>query len=105
MATKTTRRTVPKFATETAEAKWWYEHRNMVEGNLIRALSNGSAGRGTASRLARQARASRDVTIRLGEADLNLARKQADQKGLPCQTYIKSVLHQALIERERRGAM
>jgi predicted DNA binding CopG/RHH family protein len=32
----------------------------------------------------------------LAEDDIELARKQAMQKGLPYQTYIKSVLHQAL---------
>ncbi len=35
------------------------------------------------------------------EADLDLARKQAEEKGLPYQTYIKSVLHEALMKRER----
>ena len=40
------------------------------------------------------------VALRIPEADLALARKQAEQKGLPYQTYIKSLLHEAL-ERER----
>ena len=44
----------------------------------------------------------RNVTIRIPEADLGLARKQAAEKGLPYQTYIKSVLHEALVKRERR---
>ena len=38
----------------------------------------------------------------MAEADLDLARKQAEQKGLPYQTYIKSVLHEALTKQERR---
>ncbi len=29
------------------------------------------------------------VALRIPEADLTLARKQAEKKGLPCQTYIK----------------
>jgi hypothetical protein len=37
-------------------------------------------------------------------ADLALARKQAAEKGLPYQTYIKSLLHETLAERERRKA-
>ncbi len=36
------------------------------------------------------------------EADLALARKQAQQKGLPYQTYIKSLLHETLSAREKR---
>ena len=65
-------------------------------------LRDGTARRGTAQRLIREARASRNVTIRMAEADLDLARKQAEEKGLPYQTYIKSVLHEELVKRQRR---
>ena len=53
-------------------------------------------------RLTREARSSRNVTIRMAEADLDLARQQAEAKGLPYQTYIKSVLHEALVRYQRR---
>jgi hypothetical protein len=43
---------------------------------------------------------SRLVSIRLPEPDLALAQKLAAAKGLPYQTYIKSLLHEAL-EREK----
>jgi predicted DNA binding CopG/RHH family protein len=95
---------VPKFKEETEEAKWWYNNREKVEDALINAMDNGTIRRGTAQRLATEARASRNVTIRIAEADLDLARKQAEEKGLPYQTYIKSVLHEALVKRERRRA-
>lgn len=36
-------------------------------------------------------------------ADLALARKQAEKKGLPCQTYIKSLLHETPAAREKRA--
>jgi predicted DNA binding CopG/RHH family protein len=42
------------------------------------------------------------VTIRLPVADLEKAQEIADKRGLPYQTYIKGLLHQAL-ERERRA--
>lgn len=35
--------------------------------------------------------------IRMAEANLDLARKQAEEKGLSRQTYIKSVLHEAMV--------
>ena len=41
--------------------------------------------------------------IRMAEANLDLARKQAEEKGLSCQTYIKSVLHEAMVKRPRRA--
>jgi hypothetical protein len=81
MPAKTERQKVPTFATEAEEAKWWDDHKDMVEENLIQAMRDGTARRGTARRLAREARASRDVTIRMAEADLHLARNQAEEKG------------------------
>jgi predicted DNA binding CopG/RHH family protein len=42
------------------------------------------------------------VALRIPEADLALARRQAERKGLPYQTYIKSLLHETLAEREKR---
>jgi predicted DNA binding CopG/RHH family protein len=51
--------------------------------------------RGTAARRAREARVTRNVTIGMAEADLDRAREQAQAKGLPYQTYIKSALHEA----------
>jgi predicted DNA binding CopG/RHH family protein len=44
------------------------------------------------------------VALRIPAADLALARKQAEQKGLPYQTYIKSVLHETLAAREKQRA-
>ena len=102
MAQKGDRLVVPNFKTEAEEAQWWYDNRDKVEDALVNAIENGTIRRDTAKRLTREARASRNVTIRMVEADLDLARKQAEEKGLPYQTYIKSVLHEALVKRERR---
>ena len=104
MAQRGRRIAVPKFKTEAEEAQWWFDNREKVEDALIEAMDSGSIRRGTPQQLASEARASRNVTIRMVEADLDLARKQAEEKGLPYQTYIKSVLHEALVNRERRRA-
>jgi len=95
---------VPKFKTEAEEAQWWDDNRQMVEDALIRAMDNGAIGHGTARRLTNEARVTRNITLRMAEADLALARKQAEEKGLPYQTYIKSLLHETLMKRERRRA-
>jgi predicted DNA binding CopG/RHH family protein len=42
------------------------------------------------------------ISIRLAAPDLALARQLALRKGVPYQTYIKSLLHDAL-DRERKG--
>jgi predicted DNA binding CopG/RHH family protein len=104
MAQESARIVVPKFKTEAEEAQWWYDNRDKVEDALIKAMDNGTIRRSTAQRLTGEARTSRNITIRMAEADLDLARKQAEKKGLPYQTYIKSVLHEALVKRERRRA-
>ena len=104
MTKKSERVVVPKFKTEAEEAQWWYDNREKVEDALTHAMDTGTIRHGTAQRLTSEARASRNVTIRMAELDLGLARKQAEEKGLPYQTYIKSVLHEALVKRERRRA-
>ena len=40
---------------------------------------------------------SRQVTIRLDNSEIALAKQQAKEKGLRYQTYVKMLLHQALI--------
>lgn len=44
----------------------------------------------------------RQISIRLGAADLVTASQLAAAKGLPYQTYIKSLLHEALENESRR---
>jgi len=95
---------VPKFKTEADEAQWWHDNRDKIEQALSNAMDNGTIRQGTAQRLSREAKTSKNVTIRMAEADLDLARKQAEAKGLPYQTYIKSLLHEALVKSERPQA-
>ena len=99
---------IPAFATEAEEAKWWFENRG-VHGNQMRqSVKSGQATLLTKARLQERIAASSKrvpapvVALRIPESDLALARKQAEQKGLPYQTYIKSLLHETLTEREKR---
>jgi len=94
---------VPKFATEAEEAKWWDEHMDAVGENLIAAMKSGTAHRGGPRRVLQERRESRNITIRMPRADLQTAQEMAQKKGLPYQTYMKMLLHQAL-EKERRAS-
>jgi predicted DNA binding CopG/RHH family protein len=101
------KRVIPAFATEAEEAEWWYKQRNIHGKQLLAAVKNGDAQMLTKEKLRERIAASRKtpapaVSLRIPEADLALARKQAEQKGLPYQTYIKSLLHETLNEREKR---
>lgn len=106
---KPTKRLMPTFATEAEEAEWWYKNRNVHGKELLAAVKRGEAQiltkKNLLARLAASKRAlSPVVALRIPAADPALARKQAEQKGLPYQTYIKSLLHETFAEREKRGA-
>jgi predicted DNA binding CopG/RHH family protein len=92
------KRSIPAFKSETQEAEWWYKNRARLDKDLVDAAKKGKLKPlNTAALKARlTASKSRIVSIRLPEDDIELARQQATLKGLPYQTYIKSVLHQAL---------
>lgn len=106
---KQKKRIVPAFATEAEEADWWYKNRNLHGRQLLAAVRAREARILTKDELRRRLEASKKtpapvVALRIPAADLALARKQAEQKGLPYQTYIKSLLHEALAKREKRKA-
>jgi hypothetical protein len=107
MRNRQTERIVPAFATEAEEADWWYKNRHVHDKRLLAAVRAGEAKILTKDELRRRVEASKKtpapvVALRIPAADLALARKQAEQKGLPYQTYIKSLLHEALAKRERQ---
>ncbi len=45
----------------------------------------------------------RQLTLRIDESDIERAKRQAKEKGLKYQSYIKSLLHVALAEAEGSG--
>ncbi len=102
MTSRTKKRVIPAFASETEEAEWWYKNRRRLDADFQKAAKQGTLKvldrKTLLARLARS-KAAKVVSIRLPEADLLMAREQAAELGLPYQTYIKSVLHQALLQR------
>jgi predicted DNA binding CopG/RHH family protein len=106
-AEKESKRVIPAFASEVDEAEWWYQKRDVHGKHLLAAVKSGEAQLLTNEKLrariaASKRKASPVVALRIPEADLALARKQASQRGLPYQTYIKSLLHETLTAREKR---
>jgi predicted DNA binding CopG/RHH family protein len=96
------KRAIPAFKSEAAEADWWYKNRARLDEDFVEAAKKGELKRldrvTLKSRLA--ASKTRVISIRLPENDIELARQQAAQRALPYQTYIKSLLHQALRQAE-----
>ena len=86
--------TVPKFKSEAAEAAWWDSHPDFIADQFEMAAKNGTLLHGVPK--------SQSVTIRIPVKDLDAARLLSEKKGLPYQTFMKMMLHQAL-ERERKA--
>jgi predicted DNA binding CopG/RHH family protein len=102
-----TKSSLPAFADGAEETAWWRENSKLLGKVLRAAIESGKGKNLNQDELRRRIEALKKsratmVAIRIPEADLTLARKQAKQKGLPYQTYIKSLLHQALAECETR---
>ena len=96
------KRMIPAFPTEAQEADWWYKNRRMLDKDFVKAARSGELKvLDSNALLKRVVRSSKVISIRLSVSDLELARAQAVEKGLPYQTYIKSLLHQALEQQAR----
>jgi predicted DNA binding CopG/RHH family protein len=85
---------IPKFRNEAEEAVWWDSHPEVATEIMKRAIKSGKA---------RRAAPLKTVTMRLPVPDLKIAQDLAQDRGLPYQTYIKMLLHEAL-QRERGSA-
>jgi|SRR5580658_941777 predicted DNA binding CopG/RHH family protein len=102
MKSQTKKRVIPAFASEAEEAEWWYKNRRKLDADFQGAAKQGklkTLDRKTLLARLTLSKAAKVVSIRLPESDLVMAREQAAELGLPYQTYIKSVLHQALVQR------
>jgi hypothetical protein len=88
----------PDFKSEEEEAAWWAANPALLLNEFEQAAKNGTLGRGT---LARRGLIP-TTTIRLDPRDIELARQQAEQRGLRYQTYLKMIIHQALNQEARR---
>jgi|SRR5580658_10503147 hypothetical protein len=99
---------VPKFAKESEEAQWWFDHREEVAKAFEEAAREGRLRRGSVASLARKENAPMGVTptttIRLDPGDISRARALAARRGLRYQTYLKMLVHEALASEEKKLA-
>jgi predicted DNA binding CopG/RHH family protein len=95
---------IPAFRSEVEEARWWDANRGKLDRAFVKSVRAGSAKRMTRADLLKRVASSRAVSIRLPETDLARMRRLATKKGLPYQTYMKSLLHEALDREEKSRA-
>jgi len=81
------------------DPEWYYRNRNELGRRAAEIIRSGKASRLTKERLAARLKAEKQtkpITIRVQVTDIERAKKQAEEKGLGYQTYLKSLIHQAL---------
>lgn len=88
----------PEFKSEAEEARWYEKNQDALLDEFENAAKEGTLGRGT---LAKRG-LTPTTTIRLDKRDIELAKQQAEQRGLRYQTYLKMLIHQALKEEGSR---
>src|SRR5579863_6968212 len=87
---------IPKFRTTDEEATWW-------ESREGKRVATEIMKRGVAAGTARRSVPLKTISMRLPVAGLEAAQELAASKGLPYQTYIKMLLHEAP-QKQRRPA-
>jgi hypothetical protein len=93
---------IPAFRSEREEAVWWDAHPEVALRILKQARRDGSITRGEVLRRVRQ-KPSVLVSMRIPVADVEQAKEIAGRKGLPYQTYLKSLIRQGLRRDEKAG--
>ena len=91
-------RVIPKFESEAEEAKWWFDNQAELDKDFAKAFAEGRLQRRTEPRISP---AVPTTTIRLDPADIQMAREQAEKRGLKYQTYLKMLLHEALTRKSK----
>ena len=79
---------------ESEEADWWYAKRDLVEDLLDKYGRR--VGNGIDLEVELVKPTTKAISIRLAEPDIKRAKALAASKGVGYQTYIRSVLHEAL---------
>ena len=94
----------PEFKDESEEADWWASPEGIaaIEQGFEEGRRDGTVVRDL---VARRAGLTPTTTIRLDPADIELAKAQAEQLGLKYQTYLKSIIHQALRRKAVRNKL
>jgi predicted DNA binding CopG/RHH family protein len=93
----TTKTRIPRFKSEREEAEWWDKHPEVITQLFLKAKKDGKI-----KRLPMIRGATKPLTIRIPITDIETAQELAQKRGLPYQTYIKGLLHQALARERKR---
>lgn len=89
---------VPKFASETEEADWWFNNRHLVEQEFSEAFRDGSARRVSLQQVLaeRRAKLHAKAQVELEGEDAEKAHLAAKKRGMAVEPYLRMLVHEAL---------
>jgi predicted DNA binding CopG/RHH family protein len=83
---------IPSFSSERAETAWWDKNRAEVEAHLRCVLRDKAKAQPRVVMTPGYKKKFVPAAVRLTGADLDAARKIAEDRGIAYETYIKSLL-------------
>lgn len=89
---------VPRFGSEREEAEWWDANPGFALKILERAEAEGKLGHGSLARRTAALEAARGAALNLDAADISLANKLAQRKGVEREAFLKELMHAALLK-------
>jgi hypothetical protein len=89
---------LPSFKSEQEEAQWWDANPDFARQVLERAKADGRLGKGSLRRRREAADALKLSALQLDTADVALAGRIAERKGMDRAAYLKELVHTALLK-------
>jgi predicted DNA binding CopG/RHH family protein len=101
-----TKKPIPKFASETEEARWWDEHRDDLDEYMSEPAPEAQVRLDSlvATLPPRPAKKSKVISLNISESLIDRARRAAGRKGIGYQTYLKLLIADGLEREERTQA-
>ena len=87
---------MPEFKTETEEADWYFDHQDVVLKAFEDAAANGTLRQGDPLAEFEEAADDLRLQLKLTGVDATLAKTQAEKKGVSYETYVSTLIHEAL---------
>jgi hypothetical protein len=88
---------VPRFATESEEADWWFENRE-AHGEIMAEALRGRPRMNLLELLRQRGQEVPRVSVRFDYEDIALAGKQAAARGVDLESYMRDLMHEALVK-------
>jgi predicted DNA binding CopG/RHH family protein len=88
---------IPHFATESEEADWWFENREAHDEIMARAMDENRTSN-LQELLKKRGLEMPRVSVKFDYEDVEMARKQAAARGVEVDSYVRDLLHEALMK-------